>query len=188
MMKIAVVTGSTRPGRSNLAVARWVSEFASRRTDARYELVDIGEYNLPLLDEPQPAGTGSPYAHEHTRRWSAKIASFDGYVFVTPEYNHGMSPALKNAIDYLGAEWSGKAAGFVSYGGAGGARAAEQLRLVMGSIGIADVSNQVLLSLFTDFEDFSTFRPDPRHEAELKNLLDQVVQWSGALQSLRSRT
>ena len=184
-MKIAIVTGSTRPGRNNIAVARWVLELAARRGDADFELVDIADYHLPLLDEPLPPAFGR-YSHAHTKRWAAKIGSFDGYVFVTPEYNHGVSGALKNAIDYLFAEWNHKAAGFVGYGGAGGTRAVEQLRLVMGNLLVADVTAQVALSLFSDFENFSVFRPDARHDADAHAMLDQVVAWSGALASLRS--
>jgi len=184
-MHIAIVTGSTRPGRNNIAVARWVLQLAAKRRDADFELVDIADYRLPLLDEPIPPVLGR-YSHGHTKRWAAKIATFDGYVFVTPEYNHGISAALKNAIDYLYAEWNHKAAGFVSYGGAGGTRAVEQLRLVMGNLMVADVTAQVALSLFTDFENFSVFRPDARHEAELHSVLNQVIAWAGALKALRS--
>ena len=107
-MNIAIITGSTRPGRNNIAVARWVLELAARRADAQFELVDIADYELPLLDEAIPPALGR-YSQAHTRRWAAKIASFDGYVFVAPEYNHGTSAALKNAIDYLYAEWNDKA-------------------------------------------------------------------------------
>ena len=120
----------------------------------------------------------------HTRAWAAKIGSFDAYVFVTPEYNHGISAALKNAIDYLYAEWNNKAAAFVSYGNAGGARAVEQLRLVMAELMVADVRAQVMLSIFTDFENFSRFRPHPRHESELNAMLDQLIAWGGALKTL----
>ena len=128
MLKIAVVTGSTRPGRNNEAVARWVYAIAKERKDADFELVDVADYNLPLLDEPMPPSLGQ-YTHEHTKAWSEKIASFDAYVFVTPEYNHSTSGALKNAIDYLSREWNNnKAAGFVSYGGASGARRSETAR------------------------------------------------------------
>ena len=183
-MKIAIITGSTRPGRNNIAVARWVLELAAKRRDAKFELVDIADYQLPLLDEPLPPVLGR-YSHPHTKRWAAKIASFDGYVFVTPEYNHGTSAALKNAIDYLYAEWNHKAAGFVSYGAIGGARAVEHLRLVMGNLMVADVTAQVMLSLFTDFENMSVFRPDPRHEAKLHSMLNEVVDWAGALKVLR---
>jgi NAD(P)H-dependent FMN reductase len=157
---------------------------ASERQDVDFELIDIAQYKLPLLDEPVPA-IRAQYSHGHTRAWAAKIASCDGYVFVTPEYNHGIPAALKNAIDYLFAEWNDKAAGFVSYGGAGGARAAEQLRLVMAELAVADVRSQVLLSLFTDFESFSAFRPGPHQEASLHVMLDGVIAWSSALRMLR---
>src|SRR5688572_16270564 len=185
MTRVAIVTGSTRPGRNNEAVARWVHEIASKRSDAEFELVDIARYELPLLDEAVPPSMGQ-YSRAHTKAWAEKIASFDAYVFVTPEYNHGPSAALKNAIDYLFREWNNKAAGFVSYGSAGGARAVEQLRLVMGEVMVADVRAQVMLSLFTDFENCSEFKPDPRHVAEVDTMLDQVIAWGTALRSVRT--
>ena len=120
MIRIAILTGSTRPGRVNEAVARWVYDLAEQRTGAEFELVDIAEYNLPLLDESMPPSRGQ-YSQAHTQRWAAKIGSFDAFVFVAPEYNHGISGALKNAIDFLYREWNNKAAGFVSYGSMGGA-------------------------------------------------------------------
>lgn len=184
MLRVGIILGSTRPGRNGEAVAKWVFESASKRTDAEYELVDIADYGLPLLDERFPPSLGQ-YEKEHTKKWAAKIASFDAYIFVTPEYNHGTSGALKNAIDFLFAEWNDKAAGFVSYGSAYGARAVEQLRLVCGEIKIADVRSQVLLSLFTDFENFSVFKPNERHVDSLNAVLDEVVAWGGALKGLR---
>jgi NAD(P)H-dependent FMN reductase len=183
-LRLAIIIGSTRPGRNGEAVAKWVYEIAQQRNDAEFELVDIKDFNLPLLDEPMPPILGQ-YSQPHTKAWAAKIGSFDGYVFVTPEYNHGISGALKNAIDFLFAEWNNKAAGFVSYGGAGGARAVEQLRLVMAEVQIATVRNQVLLSMFTDFENFSVFKPDARHEKSVNATFGQVIAWGGALQTLR---
>src|SRR6185312_7681946 len=152
-----------RPGRNGEAVAKWVYEIAQKRTDAQFELVDIKDFNLPLLDEAAPPIMGQ-YSKPHTKAWGAKIDSFDAYVFVTPEYNHGTSGALKNAIDYLYREWNNKAAGFVGYGSAGGVRAVEHLRLVMGELQVADVRAQVMLSLRTDFENYTAFKPDPHHE------------------------
>ena len=184
-MRIAILTGSTRPGRNNEAVARWVYEVAKGRKDAEFEFVDIADYNLPLLNEPVPPSLGQ-YKHPHTLAWSEKIASFDGYVFVTPEYNHSISGALKNAIDYLFKEWNNKAAGFVSYGGSGGVRAVEHLRLVMAELMVADVRAQLALSLLTDFENYTKFKPEPRHERQLHTVLDQVIAWGGALKNLRS--
>lgn len=125
------------------------------------------------------------YSKPHTKIWAAKIDSFDGYVFVTPEYNHATSGALKNAIDFLYREWNNKASGFVGYGGLGGTRAVESLRSIVGELEIADVRSQVALSLKTDFEDFSVFKP-AAHQAEAVNkMLDQVIAWSGALKNLR---
>lgn len=184
MLRIAIILGSTRPGRNGEAVAKWVYEIAQKRSDAEFELVDIKDFNLPLLDEPVPPSLGQ-YSKEHTKTWAAKINSFDAYVFVTPEYNHGTSGALKNAIDFLFREWNNKAAGFVSYGGAGGARAVEQLRLILAEVQIATVRNQVLLSLFTDFENFSVFKPTPDKETSVNAVLDQVIAWGGALKTLR---
>jgi NAD(P)H-dependent FMN reductase len=184
MLRVGIILGSTRPGRIGASVANWVYENAKSRTDAQYEIVDIADYNLPLLDEPVPPSMGH-YSKDHTKRWAEKIASFDAFVFVTPEYNHGINGALKNAIDFLFAEWNNKAAGFVSYGSAYGVRAVEHLRGVCGEIKIADVRTQVMLSLFTDFENFSTFKPDERHVGVLNTMLDEVISWGRALRSVR---
>lgn len=184
MTRIAIITGSTRPGRKSLEVARWVAGIAAERKDAHFEVVDLVDFDLPLLDEPLPPSFGQ-HSKGHTKAWAAKIASFDGYVFVAPEYNHSVTGALKNAIDYLFLEWNNKAAGFVSYGSAGGVRAVEHLRQIMAELMIADVRANVMLSLFTDFENFTTFKPDARHVPEVKTLLDQVIAWSNAMKVLR---
>jgi NAD(P)H-dependent FMN reductase len=186
MLTVAIIIGSTRPGRKAEAVARWVHEIARKRSDASFELVDVAAFNLPLLDEAVPA-VMNQYSQPHTKVWAAKIATFDAFVFVTPEYNHSMSGALKNAIDFLFREWNDKAAGFVGYGGAGGTRAVESLRLVMGEIKVADVRSQVALSLYSDFENFSTFRPRPQQQAAVTTMLDDVVAWGEALRVMRIR-
>ena len=184
MTKIAIILGSTRPGRNGGAVAKWVLEHASTRSDAEYELVDLLDFHLPHLDEAIPASLGQ-YQNEHTRDWAAKVAEFDGYVFVTPEYNHSTSGALKNAIDFVYGEWNNKAAGFVSYGSAGGTRAVEHLRLIMGELQIADVRAQVAFSLATDFVNYSEFTPAAYHEGNLTLMLDQLTAWSTALKTVR---
>lgn len=186
MLKIAIIIGSTRPGRKAEAVARWVHDIAKKRSDAEFELVDIQDFNLPLLDEPVPPSMGQ-YSKPHTKAWAEKIGAFDGYVFVTPEYNHSTSGALKNAIDFLYREWNNKAAGFVGYGSAGGTRAVEQLRLIMGELQVADVRAQVALSLHSDFEHYTVFKPGAHHEKSVSTLLDQVIAWSGALRTLRQK-
>jgi NAD(P)H-dependent FMN reductase len=184
MIRIGIIIGSTRPGRLGESVGHWVYENASKRKDAEFQLVDIKEYNLPLLDEPVPPSMGN-YSKEHTKRWAAKIAEFDAFIFVTPEYNHSVPGALKNAIDYLYAEWNNKAAGIVSYGSIGGARSAEQLRLILGEVQVATVRGQVMLSLFTDFENFSVFKPASMHQKSLDTLIGQVISWGTALKSVR---
>jgi NAD(P)H-dependent FMN reductase len=185
MTKIGIILGSTRPGRNGAAVAAWVLEQARKRDDAEFELVDLADWPLPHLDEPIPPSAGA-YAGEHTKAWAAKVAEFDGYVFVTPEYNHSTSGVLKNALDYLYAEWNNKAAGFVSYGTSGGVRAVEHLRLVASELQIATVRAQVSLSLITEFEDFRIFRPGDYQLPALEALLNQVVAWSTALAAVRA--
>ena len=186
MTKIAIILGSTRPGRNGEAVAKWVLEKASARTEATYELVDLADYPLPHLDEAMPPSLGQ-YANDHTKEWAAKIDEFDGYIFVTPEYNHSTSGVLKNAIDYLYSEWNNKAAGFVSYGSVGGTRAVEHLRLVAAELKMATVRSQVALSLFTDFENFSTFKPGLQHDAGVEALFEQVEEWAGVLAPLHAK-
>jgi NAD(P)H-dependent FMN reductase len=184
MLKAAIILGSTRPNRIGEAVAHWVYDIAKQRQDVEFDVVDIKDFDLPLLDEPVPPSQGK-YAKPHTKTWAAKIAGYDAFVFVTPEYNHSTSAALKNAIDFLYKEWNNKAAGFVSYGSAGGTRAVEHLRLIMAELQIADVRAQVALSLFTDFEKFTTFRPGAHHEQSVNTMLDQLTSWGRAMKMVR---
>ncbi len=186
MLKIAIILGSTRPNRNGEAVAQWVHGSAQQRTDAEFELIDLAEVGLPFLDEAIPPSQGK-YAHEHTKEWSKRIAGFDAFVFVAAEYNHGISAALKNAIDFLYKEWNNKAAGFVGYGALGGARAVEHLRMVMAEVQVATVRGQVALMLATDFKDMSGFDPADRHNKDLTTMLDQLVAWGGALKPVREK-
>ena len=184
-LKLAIVLGSTRPGRNGEAVANWVLAKAKARPNVDYALIDLVDYPLPHLDEAVPASRGV-YAGEHTKAWSAKISEFDGYVFVTPEYNHSTSGVLKNAIDYLYTEWNNKAAAFVSYGSLGGARAIAHLRAISSELHLAHVRQQLSFSLFTDFEDFSAFKPSALHDSAAPVLFDQLESWARALKTIRS--
>jgi NAD(P)H-dependent FMN reductase len=184
LTRIGIIIGSTRPGRKGEQVANWVHEVASQRGDAEYRIIDLLDFPLPHYDEPRSPML-QQYEHDHTKAWAAEIDSYDGFVMVTPEYNHSTSGVLKNALDYLQKEWHNKAVGFVSYGGVGGARAAEHLRLVCGELQMADVRQQVALSLMTEFENFTVLRPGPYNVEALGVLLDQVVAWSDALAPLR---
>jgi NAD(P)H-dependent FMN reductase len=159
MIEIALVTGTTRPGTKAPAVVDWVISHARTRPDACFTSLDIGAFDLPMLDEPAPPARGH-YTHDHTKRWAEAVAKFDGFIFVTPEYNHGPAPALINAIDYLFKEWTDKVAAFVSYGAqANGVRAVEPLRSILAALNVATIANHVDLSLFGDFEQFS--KPNP---------------------------
>jgi NAD(P)H-dependent FMN reductase len=185
MIRIGIILGSTRPGRRGEQVAQWVLEVASKRADADFELIDLVDYPLPHLDEPMPPSLGQ-YRNQHTKDWAATISRFDGFIFVTPEYNHSTSGVLKNAIDYLYAEWNNKAMGVVSYGAVGGARAAEHLRLIAGELQMADVRTNVALSMFNDFQNFADLAPAEYQGQALDTLIGQVLAWSGALAPLRT--
>ncbi|MFI0900775.1 NADPH-dependent FMN reductase [Streptomyces sp. NPDC020983] len=192
MTRIGIVVGTTRPGRRGHAVAAWIAAAAARRhPDADFEIVDLADFGLPLLDEELPAMAGR-YAHPHTRRWADAIARLDSFVFVTPEYNHSVPGALKNALDFLYAEWNDKAAGVVSYGVHGGTRAAEHLRLILSELRVATVRSQVALSLRDDFTApaaegpaTTAVAPDPHTHGPLGALLDDVLSWSRALEPVR---
>jgi len=174
MLKIGIIVGSTRPNRVGPQVAAWIEGHIAQRDDARGHIVDLKEQALPLLDEPLPAMHGS-YQHEHTRAWAATIESYDALVFVTPEYNQGMPGGLKNAIDFLFAEWKDKVVGIVSYGIDGGVESAAQLRRLCELLAMQVSTAQVALSLHTDFENFTVFAPGESKARDLDGLLDEVT-------------
>jgi len=185
MIKLAIVLGSTREGRRGAAVADWVLALAAAREDLEPELLDLRDFALPVLDEPEPPLKGEP-VHAHTTRWARAVGRFDAYVFVTPEYNRSIPGPLKNAIDFLYHEWCDKAACFVSYGtDAAGTRAVEHLRVVMGELKVADVRTQVALSLQHDWEAWTTFAPGALAHRKAEEMLDQVTAWATALRTLR---
>jgi NAD(P)H-dependent FMN reductase len=184
MTRIGIIVGSTRPGRKADVVAQWVYDIAREHSNAEFEIVDIMDFELPFLDEAIPPSLGQ-YANAHTKKWAAKVATFDGFIFVTPEYNHSVPGALKNAIDFVYGEWNNKAAGFVGYGSLGGVRAVEHLRVVMAELQVADVRTAVALSLFNDFENFTDFKPDEFQREAVTAMIDQLIPWSDALKTLR---
>ncbi|WP_042382163.1 NAD(P)H-dependent oxidoreductase [Streptacidiphilus melanogenes] len=187
MPRVGIILASVRDGRRGEQVARWVAEAAAHRTDAEFELIDLRDHPLPHLETEKPALlTRGAYEDERTSAWAAAIAPCDGYVIVTPEYNHAMPGSLKNAVDHLYVEWNDKAAGFVSYGVDGGVRSVEQLRQLCGVLQLADVAVQASLTLADDFEDRTVFRPRESHARTLDMMLDGVVRWSEALAPLRS--
>jgi NAD(P)H-dependent FMN reductase len=177
-LNIGIILGSTRQGRVSPQVGEWVKGIADNRGDAKYEIVDIADFNLPFVFTTDGQEPG-------LKAWSEKLSSLDGFVFIVQEYNHSITGALKNALDSARDEWNNKAAGIVSYGSTGGARAAEHLRGIFGELQIADVRVHPTLSLFTDFENMTTFKPSDLHLNNVNAMLDQVIAWSGALKTLR---
>ncbi|MFZ0075259.1 MAG: NAD(P)H-dependent oxidoreductase [Exiguobacterium undae] len=177
-LNIGIILGSTREGRLSPQVGTWVKELADKRGDANYTIIDIADYKLPLLGEKDGDASGAA-------AWSEAIAAQDGFVFITQEYNHSIAASLKNALDYLRVEWNNKAAGIVSYGSVGGARAAEHLRGILGELLIADVRVHPALSLFTDFENGAVLKAAPVQADSVNQMLDQVIPWAGALKTIR---
>jgi len=184
MTKIAIVTSTVRPGRQSRVVADWVKSVADERGDATYEILDIADYNLPVWDEPVSPGY-APGQQEHSIRWSKAVEQYDGYIFVVAEYNHSITGALKNALDYLKPELKDKTAAFVSYGAVYGARAVEHLRGILSELGVAHVGPTAGLSLFHDFENFSEFKPSEAGVAAMGPMLDQLTVWTRALVAVR---
>lgn len=177
-MNIGIILGSTRQGRVSPQVGEWVKSIADQRGNVNYEIVDIADFELPFLGTTDGSEPG-------IAAWNEKLASLDGFVFIVQEYNHSITGALKNALDFAREAWNNKAAGIVSYGSTGGARAAEHLRGICGELKIADVRTHPTLSLFTDFENGTDFKPQALHIDNVNVMLDEVEAWSGALKTLR---
>jgi NAD(P)H-dependent FMN reductase len=186
MTRIGIIVGSTRPNRQGAAIGRWVHQVATRRSDADFDLIDLDDIGLPLLNEPLPPALGAEPEHEHTRRWARTVDTYDGFVLVSPEYNHSVPAALKNALDFLFAEWNNKAVGMVTYGSAGGVRAGEHLRQIVGELKMADVRAQVTLQFGADFDEHWQFRPREFQAQMLHGMLDELVAWSEALANVRA--
>lgn len=190
-LTIGIILGSTRPGRRGEAVAHWVQEQASTYPEVAdgsvaLEVLDVAAFNLSLLGEPTvPGAANRNYENAETRAWSAAIDACDGFIWVTPEYNHGVPAAMKNAFDVLAPEWGHKAAGLVAYGADGGVRAVEHWRTIMANAHLVAVRGQVSLSMFTDW-DGATFAPAERRAGELQAVFDHVVTLSRALSAMRS--
>lgn len=173
-MKIGIVVGSIREGRNGLAVGEWVAEQASQRDGFEYEIVDLKSFDVPLLTSATvPGAANKKYDSEAVTKWSQAIDALDGFIFVTPEYNHSIPGAFKNAFDSLGSEWQGKPVAFVSYGADSGVRAVEHWRAAIANFSMHDVRAQVPFSLFTDFS-AQGFQPADRHLDAIKAVFDQL--------------
>ena len=182
---LTVIVGSTRPGRVGLPVAQWICERARVHGAFDVQLADLAEIALPLLDEPHHPRL-QRYQHEHSKRWSAIVAASDAFVFVTPEYNHGIPAPLKNALDYLAVEWARKPAGIVSYGGvSAGLRAVGQLKQVLSALGVVSVGGGVPIPMVRErIEEGAVVANEPMTKA-VDAMLAELRTWHGALAPLR---
>lgn len=189
-LKVKVIIGSTRQGRFSEKPAAWIMEELGKRTDMAVELLDLREYNMPFFDEPvSPSYKSEPYANEAVARWTKKIADGDAFIVIAPEYNHGPTAVLKNALDYVYQEWNNKAIGFVTYGSAMGARAVEHLRDIAVELQMAPIRNAVHMPYdiivasgkgTPDAELFAAFAD------RLTGMVDQLVWWGNALKAARA--
>jgi NAD(P)H-dependent FMN reductase len=158
---VLVVMGSTRAGRLCPKIAAWVISVAQESTDLNYELIDLVDWHLPMTDEPDIPAVGG-YTQAHTRAWSKKVAGADAIMFVTPQYNWGYPAALKNAIDHLYKEWTGKPVAIVSYGSHGGNKCAAQLRQVTEGLKMRPVTTMPGITLTDDM--ITSGRIDPEKD------------------------
>ncbi len=193
MSTIKIIIGSTRPGRFASTFAAWLASAAKEFSDGnpggpRFELVDLADQKLPMLDEAVPASMNK-YEHDHTKRWSRLIDEADGFVFVAQEYNHGYSASLKNAIDYLFYEWNNKPVAFASYGsGAGGARAIEQLREVSGEVKLFDIREAVMVpNYWTQFDASGAFTATDDQAKAARAMFQALSFWTDELKASRAR-
>lgn len=185
-MKIGIIVGSVRKGRKAEDVARWVLGQAEGRSEATYELLDLAEFALPVLTDPVvPGAANRQYSDPAVKAWGAAVDGYDGFVFVTPEYNHGVPGAFKNAFDSIYPEWNHKAVAFVSYGAESGVRAVEQWRVITANAFLVGTRGQVSFSTFAEFGEDGTFQPNERRAGELTGLLDQLEALAGAVRVLR---
>lgn len=188
MTTIKILTGSIRPGRFNIQPASWLHSLAQKRQDIQTELLDLEKIALPFHDEPVPPMSGT-YTHEHTKKWSQTINAADGFVFITPEYNHSFSPVLKNALDYLYHEWNFKPVSYVSYGSlAGGSRAVEHLRGVAAELKMYDLKEQILFPNYWDnLDSKGNFTFTPEHEKQAASMLDSLAYWANIMKDARTK-
>ena len=183
---LQIIIASTRPGRVGPSVASWIHQRAIAHGGFDVELIDLAEVNLPMFDEPNHPRLRQ-YVHQHTKDWSATIDRADAFIFVIPEYNYGFNAAIKNAIDYLNAEWKHKPVGFVSYGGVGaGTRAVQMLKQVITALSMVPVFDAVNIPFIQQFlDDERKLQPNDIMETAATTMLDELVRWTASLRALR---
>jgi NAD(P)H-dependent FMN reductase len=187
MATIGIIVGSTRPGRFGTQPAEWLKKISAEHPENNYEIVAVADFKLPILDESKPAMM-MQYEHDHTKTWSNKIASFDGYIFVTPEYNHTVAASLTNAIDYLYHEWVAKPVAFVSYGAeGGGGRAIEHLRAIVGHLGMFDLSaNLMIHNYYHHFDTNGIWQANVQQTEKAHKILNDIGFWAEKFNPIRT--
>lgn len=187
-LRLNTIIASTRPGRVGPAVADWFHGLARQNGAFEAHLVDLADFALPVFDEPRHPRL-QQYEHEHTRRWSASVGAADAFVFVTPEYNHGPTPALLNALDFVYTEWNYKPAAFVSYGGiSGGMRAVQTTKLTLLALQMVPIAASVIVPTVSERLKEGTFVPSEIHTEGADALLKELHRWAEALKPLREQT
>lgn len=181
-MKIGIVTTTIREGRNGINVANWVLENAKKRNEdnVEYSLVDLKDFNLPIM------GMQKEEDLTNISNWKSTMGSFDGFIFIQSEYNHAPSGVFKNALDYLNVELKEKVIGFVGYGGIGGGRAIEQIKLTVSTFSAITTGVAVNLLINTDFVNMNEFKPKDYQITALNNLLDETVRWTKAFKTIRN--
>jgi NAD(P)H-dependent FMN reductase len=188
-LKIAIVIGTTRAARFGHKPAQWIQVIAAERDDITTEIVDLRDFPMPFFDEVA-SNAWVPSQNPVAQRWQQKVAEFDGYIFVTAEYNHSMPAVLKNAFDYAAPEWNKKAAGLVGYGSVGGARAVEHLRLVAAELQLATVRTGVYIQgadFMAVWKEGKELKDISYLQTGVKDMLDQLVWWTRALKNARDQ-
>jgi NAD(P)H-dependent FMN reductase len=190
MMIISVILGSTRQGRFSEKPAQWILDHLRKRKEIEPRLLDLRDFPMPFFDQPVPPAMPGrpPYEHEVVKKWTAQIAASDGFVFVTPEYNHGPSAVLKNAIDWVYPEWNRKAAAFVSYGSAMGARSVQQLRQIAIELQLAAIRSSVHIppaTLWAHFQGGDVDKGLAELDQPADTMLDDLIWWTAALKASR---
>ena len=184
-LRLNIIAASTRPGRVGISVARWFHEHANAHGAFDAHLVDLADFDLPIYDEPKHPRM-QDYSHDHTRRWSESVAAADAFVFVTPEYNYGPTPALVNALNYVYKEWNYKPAALVSYGGiSGGLRGVEAVKGTLAVLKMMAIPEGVPLPLvFAQIED-GVFKPKEINDKGADAMLAELAKWAEALKPMR---
>src|ERR1700761_63985 len=185
--KLMIVIASTRPGRIGLPVGEWIEATARAHGGFDVDLADLGEINLPFFDEPKHPRMRE-YHHQHTKDWSARVEAADAFVFVHPEYNYGLNAPLKNALDYLNAEWKYKPLGLVSYGGvSAGTRAAQMIKQVATTLGMFPIFEAVSIPFVAEFVgEGGAIEPNPVMEKAATAMLDELLRVAAAFGLLRA--